>query len=70
MTLVKVFFLVGLLFGPTGEIERTGSMGAYRTLADCNAERVAVIQAPPAGLAPNVGLVCAEVEVPVTRVGS
>jgi hypothetical protein len=68
MTLIKVFFLVALLFSPVGEVRDSATHGAFRTFTECNNRREAIINEPPAGLPDNVGLVCVEVETSVRSV--
>jgi hypothetical protein len=61
-SLITVFFLTAMQFSPTGDVQEAGMLGAHRTAAACEAARLTIINEPPVGLPPQVGLACVEVQ--------
>jgi len=67
MSLVKVYFLVAMMFSPVGQVIDTSTVQGFSSLNDCRAARTALINEPPAGLPETVGLECIEVEFKVRQ---
>jgi hypothetical protein len=63
VTLVKIYFLVALLFSPLGEVRETATHGVYKDAQSCEYRRIEIIEEPPRGLPDSVGLTCVEVEI-------
>lgn len=61
MSLLTVYFLIAVGFGPTGDPIEVNSI-PFRTEAECIARRTAIIEEPPAGIPEGVALVCAPVQ--------
>ena len=66
--MIKVFFLVAMMFNSVGDVVQTQTAGAFKTAGECITARTNVINEPPVGLPENVGLTCVEVQMKVTNV--
>jgi hypothetical protein len=67
-SLISVFILTAILYGPAGEVQQAETQGAHRSAEACEINRALIIATPPVGLPPQVGLVCVEVQIKVTPV--
>jgi hypothetical protein len=66
--MIKVFFLVALMFNSVGDVVQTQTAGAFKTFHECQTKKFAIIEEPPKGLPENVGLSCVEVQIKVQNV--
>jgi hypothetical protein len=65
--LLTAFILTVVFYTPVGSVKHAEVGDSYKTAAECEVARAAVLAEPPVGLPPLVGLVCVEVQMPVTR---
>jgi hypothetical protein len=61
-SLITVYILTAIFYTPAGSVNRAEVGDAYKTAVECMAARQVVIDVPPVGLPPLVGLACVEVQ--------